>query len=788
MDRTATIKNKGFNYSNLKLSKMFDSKTIIFMIIGFLLSRSILVDGIAPLGLAFFLYICRFDKYRIPVLISVLLGTLLSFNEISIIVKYVVCITIIMVLSNKIKEVTELFKLSLIGFLIILPVSIICTLVTDKSLYNFIVVGVESIIVFTSIFIFSYGIKFLISNQNKMSIKTEEIISISLLTTFSIMGVGQMAILGVSLRSVLSTIFILIAAVIGGASIGSSCGVIVGLAFIINNAISAVYMGIYAFAGLIGGAFNKVNRYLCILGYVLSWTIIFAYTSGLESNINSIRDIVIGALIVSVFPRTFFEKIESAIKININTSQSVNDYIVRTKDLTNAKLINIQRAYNELANTFEKIRQKDDLINQNDMAQLIDMIYSDECCSCSMKKICWEVRFNKTYTLMYDMIQNLEEGELTLEAIPEEFKKSCMNPEQIIKISNYYYKIFALNYDWSMKFEESRKLIADQIRNISKSIKGLSEEIETSAMFDLTKEKNILEELERNNIIVNKINYLTKGKDEFKITIDKNTCVDGGLCDKKLINVISNYLGEQLSAQKYGCNIYKDTCKIVLTKAEKFSATTQAISISRDGHVLCGDNYTYMEIDNGQYVMAICDGMGKGKRAYNESSTTIDILEKMLEARIDNEIVIKTINNMLLLSNSDEIFSTLDLGIIDLKQGRLETVKMGACSTYIKRANNDVDFISSSSLPVGILSEIKLDRHNYKLNDGDYIIMVSDGIIDAGKNNDIGENWLIYFLKKLNTYDPKEIIDSIINRALELQLNKIEDDMTVMVTKVNRLK
>ena len=655
-------------------------------------------------------------------------------------------------------------------------------------MYSFIVVGVESIIVFTSVFIFAYGTKFLVSNQNKMSIKTEEIISISLLTTFSIMGVGQMAILGVSLRNVLSTIFILISAIIGGASIGSSCGVIVGLAFIINNAISAIYMGIYAFAGLIGGAFNRVNRYLCVLGYVLSWIIIFAYTSGLESNINSIRDILIGALIVSVLPKAFFERIESAIKININTSQSINDYIVRTKELTNSKLINIQRAYSELANTFEKIRQKDEIINQNDIAQLIDMVYKDECSYCSMKKVCWEVRFNKTYTLMYNMIQNLEEGQLTVEAIPEEFKKSCMNPEQIIKISNYYYKMFALNYDWSMKFEEGRKLIADQIRNISKSIKNLSDDLEMSTMLDLTKEKNLLDELERNNIIVNKLNYLTKGKNEFKITIDKNTCTNGGLCDQKLIKVISDYLGEQLSAQKYGCNIYKDTCKIVLTKAEKFTATTQALSLSRDGHVLCGDNYTYMEIDNGQYMMAICDGMGKGKRAYDESSTTIDILEKMIEARIDNEIVIKTINNMLLLSNSDEIFSTLDLGIIDLKQGRLETVKMGACSTYIKRANNDVDFISSSSLPVGILSEVKLDRHNYKLNDGDYIIMVSDGIIDAGKNNDIGENWLIYFLKKLDTYNPKEIIDRIINRAIELQLNNIEDDMTVMVTKINRLE
>ena len=466
MDRTATIKNKGFNYTNLKLSKMFDSKTIIFMIIGFLLSRSILIDGIAPLGLAFFLYICRVDKYRVQVFIAVLMGTLLSFNETPIIAKYIICITIIMILSKKIREVTELAKISLIGVCITLPVSIICALITDRSLYNFIVVGVESIIVFTSVFIFAYGIKFLISNQNKMSIKTEEIISISLLTTFSIMGVGQMAILGVSLRSVLATVFILVSAIIGGASIGSSCGVIVGLAFIINNAISAIYMGIYAFAGLIGGAFNRVNRYLCILGYILSWIIIFAYTSGLQSNMNLIRDILIGALIVSIFPKSFLEKIESAIKININTSQSVNEYIIRMKDLTNSKLVNIQRAYNDLANTFEKIRQKDEIIDQSDIAQLIDMIYSDECSSCSMKKVCWEVRFNKTYTLMYDMIQNLEAGQLTIDAIPEEFKKSCMNPEQVMKVSNYYYKIFALDYDWSMKFQESRKLIADQIRNV----------------------------------------------------------------------------------------------------------------------------------------------------------------------------------------------------------------------------------------------------------------------------------------------------------------------------------
>ena len=206
--------------------------------------------------------------------------------------------------------------------------------------------------------------------------------------------------------------------------------------------------------------------------------------------------------------------------------------------------------------------------------------------------------------------------------------------------------------------------------------------------------------------------------------------------------------------------------------------------MSRDGHLFCGDNYTFMEIYDGKYMMAISDGMGKGKKAYDESSVTIDILENMMEAKIDKEIVINTINNMLLLKSSEEIFSTLDLGIIDLKKGRLETVKMGACSTYISRENKDVDLISSSSLPVGILSEINLDRHNVKVKNGDYIIMVSDGIVDAGKNNDFGENWLIYFLKKLNTNNPKEIANQILDRALELQLGAVDDDMTVLVTKV----
>ncbi|MDL0414908.1 SpoIIE family protein phosphatase, partial [Clostridioides difficile] len=83
-----------------------------------------------------------------------------------------------------------------------------------------------------------------------------------------------------------------------------------------------------------------------------------------------------------------------------------------------------------------------------------------------------------------------------------------------------------------------------------------------------------------------------------------------------------------------------------------------------------------------------------------------------------------------------------------------------------------------------ILSDVKIDRKNVKVKEGDYVIMVSDGIVDAGRNNNLGDNWLIYFLKNIETTNPKEISNLILDRALELQALQIEDDMTVLVTKI----
>ncbi len=57
MDRDgAAVKSRGFNLNKIKINKYINTKTAIFMLLGFFLSRFTIVDGVAPFGIAFFLF------------------------------------------------------------------------------------------------------------------------------------------------------------------------------------------------------------------------------------------------------------------------------------------------------------------------------------------------------------------------------------------------------------------------------------------------------------------------------------------------------------------------------------------------------------------------------------------------------------------------------------------------------------------------------------------------------------------------------------------------------------
>jgi stage II sporulation protein E len=123
------------------------------------------------------------------------------------------------------------------------------------------------------------------------------------------------------------------------------------------------------------------------------------------------------------------------------------------------------------------------------------------------------------------------------------------------------------------------------------------------------------------------------------------------------------------------------------------------------------------------------------------------------------------------------------MAVIDTYSGEAEFLKIGAAPSFIKRVR-EVMTIKSSSLPIGILQQIEIQPIKEMVVEGDFIIMVSDGIVDVPQSSLDKENWLANFLRRGVNTKPQALAEQILAQALLMSGNRVHDDMTVMVAKV----
>jgi stage II sporulation protein E len=113
----------------------------------------------------------------------------------------------------------------------------------------------------------------------------------------------------------------------------------------------------------------------------------------------------------------------------------------------------------------------------------------------------------------------------------------------------------------------------------------------------------------------------------------------------------------------------------------------------------------------------------------------------------------------------------------------VEFIKVGAVSTFIKH-EDEVQVIRTGTLPVGILSNIDVELVKKKLEDGDFVIMVTDGVLDCNKDIVDKEKWLADMIRNMDTRNPQKLAEDILQSCLEANGGVAPDDMTVMTVKI----
>ena len=214
----------------------------------------------------------------------------------------------------------------------------------------------------------------------------------------------------------------------------------------------------------------------------------------------------------------------------------------------------------------------------------------------------------------------------------------------------------------------------------------------------------------------------------------------------------------------------------------KFSVQSGVAKLKKTNAKESGDSFSLMKLDDGRFVAALSDGMGSGTRARMESETAIELLEELMERGFEKEIALQLINMALLENAHDELFTTLDICLLDLNSGSAEFMKIGAALSYLlQNGRAEPEPIGHWTLPVGILESVDIDIQKRELRHGDVIIMMTDGVVESQKGDG---GWLADMLADMPTNDPQAMADAVLAAAAQNYGSEIGDDIMVVVVRI----
>ena len=792
------------DYSNI-VKKIFTMNNIAVYIITLLISMVSFGENIiiAPFGIALVAASISKGLPLAMVYISSLVGTGLKFGINGLLIYIVSSLLVLLFVmltkpKRNIEGANEKIKIGKQLVVAVFLVQLIYILFTGFYFYDFLTAIMISITTYIFYKIFVNSISVISEYGIKKVFAVEEVIGASLLLAIAVSAISNLSIFSFSIRNIICIFIVLYLGFRNGILVGATSGITVGVVLSIIGGGEQILIAAYAISGMLAGLLNKFGKIGVIVGFILG-NIAVAYAS----NGGTINIILFQEILIASIGLLFVQK---------NSKISIEDIIPDTKLLPPAgrtleesietieKLNSISKTISEMANnykdgdSYEKNLEifEDELISSLDGLEgnaLYDDIYNNE------------------ENIIEDILNNLlENGVMTENGIISIFAKHnvyLLNSEdknlktdelqeirEIIKAINTAYRISKNNFIWQKKIDENNKSVKAQLKNVSEAINDIASGIkENKKEFD-EEENQIKTLLEEKEIKLREIAIKKEKTGRLVINAYTDVCdtEDGKKCPIKQIDkVLSRVLDDKfiLQDQKCGIRVNKNTCSYTYLSDDKFILQTGIAKIKKDESIVSGDNISQIKLADGKYLLAISDGMGSGADARRNSKIAISMLERLLSSGFNEETSINLINSAIINANKEEMYATLDIQILDLYAGKMKIMKNGACPTYIKKGRN-VTMIKSTSLPTGIIENINVDTYDKDLNDGDIVVICSDGVIEANHEYANKELWLKYLLEDIQTDSPQRIADIILREAMDNDFGKAKDDMSIIVFKVSK--
>ncbi len=444
------------------------------------------------------------------------------------------------------------------------------------------------------------------------------------------------------------------------------------------------------------------------------------------------------------------------------------------------KIERYARSFQKLAHTFYDMPKCQEQFTQREIGQIFENVKEQVCQNCGHCDLCWMRMENQTTQKVYEMLQVIEDGdEDQFLYAQSEWIARCVQATRFTEKLKSTFLEAREELLYRNRLIENRLAVAEQLNEVARLIQTISKDVSDICTLPTATEEHIRKYLEKKHILVKQIWMLSKPDEKWRIFLTIRMRNGQCITMKEVARLLSSACGCAMVPAKDSRTVLNSEWKTILfTEDVAYKVLYGVARVTREKETVSGDNYACACTDE-QFMMCLSDGMGSGVEACRESETVVDLLEQFVMSGFSRETAARMVNSALILQRKDGMFSSVDVCSLDLYTGVCEFLKAGAATTFIKRSNW-VETITSTSLAVGLVQQLDFEKTSKKLYDGDYLVMVTDGVLDALPKKQEESIMKEIILQAQDTM-PKELGRYILEKALSYSDYRAMDDMTVLV-------
>lgn len=755
-----TLKSEDF-FSGTKQVFTAVAQHILSAVIGFICARASVQSVAAPFGISL---VAAAPKTFTPAAVfGAAVGYFIPSGQFSGF-KYIAALAAVSAIKYMLCSIKNLYKSKLL-ICISCFLSLLLTTITvsARDAFSIILGFAESVLSAAAAFCFYDTIDVL--NNRSRSPDSLKVCSIIISVNLILLGLYGFELFDVSLGRLLASVFLLMAARYGKASMGAVAAISVAFSIALYNLELSSHALAFCVAGLFAGIFASLGKIACSLSYILTFILSSILIYGGEFSLVLSSKAVFSAAIFLIIPKSFSKKCANLLSpLTVKASQ-----VGKCNALT-MRLMFAASALKDVSHTVDTVAKELSKINCPDFDDIVENTKKSACPGCANFSRCWDTQKPQTLDFTAKMATNIHMN--LPEISPEEFKSICLRRTDFENAFTTEYNDFYKKLSQEDQLEQVRNVVSDQFDAVSDMLNSLAKEFTNDENYDSLLADKIACALREMGIIVNDCGCRTDKYGRMTVEIrvvEKNDTIFNRTHILRRVESVCERDFESPS-------IFSTNTEVLITLSEKavYTIDSDVKQINSKNNNISGDAYSCFYDGKGRYIMLLSDGMGNGGRAAVDGAMATNILTRLLKAGFGFDCSLKILNSSMLFKSTDESLATVDAVCIDLFTGRTELYKAGAAPTLVRR-NGRTGKAQSTSLPAGILRDIGFDKATIKLRCKDITLMLSDGAVADGTD------WIC---AELESFDgtASELCDKIASGAYRRRPGGKNDDITVIAT------